>query len=183
MTAHTTSACKEEPVKECGVVIVGAGPYGLSAAAHLRAAGVDVKVFGRTMEFWERQMPMGMMLRSSWDACHLSDPDGRRTLDRFAIDANLNLPRPVPLDSFIAYGRWFQKHAVAEVDPRRIKLIEGTGRGFRLTTQDGEPIAAQRVVVATGIARYAHKPREFQTVPCELASHSSEHRDLSAFHG
>jgi cation diffusion facilitator CzcD-associated flavoprotein CzcO len=41
----------------CDVAIVGAGPYGLSAAAHLRAAGVEARVFGRTMEFWERQMP------------------------------------------------------------------------------------------------------------------------------
>jgi thioredoxin reductase len=170
-------------VKEWEAIIVGAGPYGLSTAAHLTSAGVNVKVFGRTMEFWERQMPVGMMLRSSWDACHLSDPESRLTLARFAVDANLNLPRPVPLDSFIAYGRWFQKHAVAELDPRRIKVIERTGKGFRLTTQDGEPIAAQRVVIATGIARYARKPGEFRTLPCELASHSSEHRDLSAFHG
>jgi cation diffusion facilitator CzcD-associated flavoprotein CzcO len=170
-------------MKGWGVVIVGAGPYGLSAAAHLSAAEVDVKVFGLTMEFWERQMPAGMMLRSSWDACHLSDPDSRRTLDDFVADANLNLPRPVPLESFIAYGRWFQKHTVAEVDPRRIKLIEQTSKGFCLTTQDGEPVDAQCVVIATGIARYAHKPREFEALPCEFASHSSEHRDLSALRG
>jgi FAD-dependent urate hydroxylase len=170
-------------MKEWGVVILGAGPYGLSAAAHLKAAGIDVKVFGRTMEFWERQMPAGMMLRSSWDACHFSDPNNQLTLGHFAIDADLNLPRPVPLGSFIAYGRWFQEHAVAEVDPRRVKLIERTGKGFRLITQDGEPIDGRRVVIATGIARYAHKPREFERLPCELASHSSEHRDLSAFQG
>jgi FAD-dependent urate hydroxylase len=163
--------------------MVGAGPYGLSAAAHLTAAGVDVKVFGRTMEFWERQMPAGMMLRSSWDACHLSDPGGRLSLDDFVANSDLNLPRPVPLDSFIAYGRWFEKHALAEVDPRRIKAIERSGKGFRLNTQDGEPVDAQRVVIATGIARYAHKPPEFRSLPRELASHSSEHNDLSAFRG
>jgi FAD-dependent urate hydroxylase len=170
-------------MKGRGVVIVGAGPYGLSTAAHLSAAGVEVKVFGRTMEFWERQMPAGMMLRSSWDACHLSDPDSRLTLDGFVAGANLNLPLPVPLESFIAYGRWFQKHTVAEVDPRRIKLIEQTSKGFRLTTQEGELVAAQRVIIATGIARYPRKPREFETLPCEFASHSSEHRDLAAFRG
>lgn len=39
------------------VAIIGAGPYGLSAAAHLRAAGVKATIFGHTMGFWERQMP------------------------------------------------------------------------------------------------------------------------------
>ena len=168
-------------MKDWGVIVVGAGPYGLSASAHLTAAAVGVKVFGRTMEFWERQMPVGMRLRSSWDACHLSDPSGRLTLGHYSIDTNLDLPRPVPLDSFIAYGRWFQKQAGAEVDPRRIRRIERASRGFRLITQDGEPFHARRVVIATGIARYAYKPSEFGKLPCELASHSSEHMTLSAF--
>ena len=170
-------------MKTWKAVIVGAGPYGLSAAAHLNAAGVEVKVFGRTMEFWERQMPEGMMLRSSWDACHLSDPANRLRLDDFVADHDLKLPRPVPLASFIAYGRWFQARAIEEVDRRRIKSVARNGKGFRLITQDGEPVDTQRVIIATGIARYARKPREFQGLPCELASHSSEHNDLSVFHG
>ena len=37
----------------CDVAIIGAGPYGLSAAAHLKAAdGLDVRVFGEPMSFW-----------------------------------------------------------------------------------------------------------------------------------
>lgn len=56
------------------VVIIGAGPYGLAAAAHLRAAGINPRVFGQTMDFWQNQMPRGMLLRSSWRASHISDP-------------------------------------------------------------------------------------------------------------
>ena len=44
----------------CDVTIIGAGPYGLSAAAHLRQVkGLDVRVFGEPMSFWECNMPAG----------------------------------------------------------------------------------------------------------------------------
>ena len=36
--------------KPVDVVVVGAGPYGLSVAAHLRERGADVRVFGRSEE-------------------------------------------------------------------------------------------------------------------------------------
>ena len=42
------------------VAIVGAGPYGLSLAAHLRAAGVSVRQFGLPMQLWKDFMPEGM---------------------------------------------------------------------------------------------------------------------------
>jgi len=39
-------------MSDCDVAVIGAGPYGLSAAAHLIAAdGVHVRVFGRPMSF------------------------------------------------------------------------------------------------------------------------------------
>src|SRR5690348_13926276 len=65
------------------VVIIGAGPYGLAAAAHLRAAGVEARVFGEAMAFWARQMPAGMLLRSYWDASHIADPARDLTLDAY----------------------------------------------------------------------------------------------------
>jgi len=58
------------------VAVIGAGPYGLASAAHMRARGLDVYALGRPMELWERQMPTGMFLRSSWEASTISDPDG-----------------------------------------------------------------------------------------------------------
>ena len=38
---------------DTNVAIVGAGPYGLAAAMHLRRAGVDVHVIGHPMSFWQ----------------------------------------------------------------------------------------------------------------------------------
>ena len=39
------------------VAIVGAGPYGLSVAAHLRGAGVSYRQFGLPMHLWRDAMP------------------------------------------------------------------------------------------------------------------------------
>jgi 2-polyprenyl-6-methoxyphenol hydroxylase-like FAD-dependent oxidoreductase len=94
------------------VAIVGAGPYGLAAPADLRSAGVPIRVFGESMEFWQRQMPIGMCLRSSWDALHISDPRGALTLDRYVGARGIKLATPLPLADFF--------------DSRRFLLIQGS---------------------------------------------------------
>jgi hypothetical protein len=65
------------------VAIVGAGPYGLSLAAHLRAADVDYRQFGVPMRLWQAAMPRGMFLKSGGFASNLSDPEGAYTLGAF----------------------------------------------------------------------------------------------------
>ena len=49
---------------DTNVVIVGAGPYGLSLASCLRANGVEHRIFGEPMKPWLTQMPEGMLLKS-----------------------------------------------------------------------------------------------------------------------
>jgi thioredoxin reductase len=165
------------------VAIIGAGPYGLAAAAHLRAAKIETCVFGKSMEFWENQMPEGMLLRSIWDACHIADPHRASTLDCYAASENVAVPKPVPLDRFIDYGRWFQTRAVPDLDQRRVVNINVNGKGFRVTLNDGDFVQVQRVVVATGIALFARRPSQFNGLPSALVSHTSEHRNMKRFAG
>ena len=56
-------------------MVIGAGPNGLSIAAHLRHAGVEHRVFGRTMGAWRFNMPEGMSLKSEPYASDLSGPE------------------------------------------------------------------------------------------------------------
>jgi cation diffusion facilitator CzcD-associated flavoprotein CzcO len=161
------------------VAIIGAGPYGLAAAAHLRAVGIETCMFGRVMEFWENQMPAGMFLRSSWEASHIADPDRKLTLDRYQATRNMPLPKPIPLGDFIDYGRWFQQRTVPDVDERRVARLQQTAKGFSLSLEDGDCVHVARVVVATGIAPFARRLPQFDGLPRELVSHTSEHRDLS----
>jgi hypothetical protein len=165
------------------VAVIGAGPYGLASAAHLRAAGVETAVFGESMAFWQRQMPAGMLLRSSWEASHIADPRKELRLEAFKAATQDEFSEPVPLDRFIAYGQWFQQRAVPDLDPRKVREVSRSGSGFRLRLEDGEVVEAIRVVVAGGISPFATRPEVFDDVPPAMASHSADHNDLSCFAG
>ena len=164
---------------KCDVVIIGAGPYGLSAAGHLQTIrGLEVQVFGEPMAFWERQMPVGMRLRSPWVASHISDPHCGLTLDAYRIASGNNVSPPVTLDRFVDYGHWFQRQVAPDLDKRKIRRIEPAPGGFQLTVEDGEVLLSRRVVIAAGIGSFAWRPPQFQGLPSGLVSHSSEQRDL-----
>jgi len=124
-----------------------------------------------------------MLLRSAWDACHIGFPEGDLTLDRYKAATQRTFTKPVPLDEFINYGHWFQRNAVPDVDERRVTSITRTGSGFQLVLADGEPVAADRVVVAAGIEAFPTCPPMFEGFSPDLVSHSSAHRDLGTFSG
>jgi FAD-dependent urate hydroxylase len=168
----------------CDVAIMGAGPYGLSASAHLRTIkGLDVQTFGEPMAFWQRNMPMGMLLRSGWAASHICDPYESLTLDAYRAENANHFSSPVPLDSFVGYGLWYQRQAVPEIDQRKITRVESASGGFRLSFEEGDAVFARRLVVAAGIGSFAWRPPQFVGLPSSLASHTSEHRGFQGFAG
>jgi hypothetical protein len=172
-----------EKLQDCQVSIIGAGPYGLSAAAYLRAAGVETRLFGEPMSFWERQMPAGMFLRSHPAASDIADPKLNLTLDAYCRQNGNHLPKPVPLDRFVNYGHWFQRQVVPDLEQRQITNVDLDPRGFRVGLADGEQFISHRVVVAAGISTFASRPAEFDGLPAELASHSSQQSDLRKLKG
>jgi cation diffusion facilitator CzcD-associated flavoprotein CzcO len=168
----------------CDVAIVGAGPYGLSAAAHLEAAdGLRIRIFGEAMSFWDNHMPVGMLLRSPLEGSNLSDPGGRLGLQAYHQASSEKMEGPLPLKRFTTYGRWFQSRAVPHLDSRKIAQIRKTDSGFQLAVEDGDLCHAKRVVVAAGILPFAWCPPVFRGLPSSLASHSCAHRDLRGFEG
>jgi thioredoxin reductase len=167
----------------CHVAVLGAGPYGLAVAAHLKAAGVATRVFGETLGFWRRHMPSGMRIRSPWRATHIADPDHKLTLGAYARRVGLTPAEQMPIADFIRYGLWFQSRAVPDVDERRVERLAATPNGFRLVLADRTVICAQRVVVAMGLANQTFRPAAFDRLPPELVSHSADHVDFDAFRG
>jgi len=165
------------------VAIVGAGPYGLATAAHLRHAGLATLVFGQPMSFWHRHMPEGMLLRSSPSASSMSDPERRLTLKRYGEIQGAPPRNPLPLDDFLGYAEWFREELALAVDTRRVTRLETDSRGFRLLLDDGEAIDVPRVVVAGGIAPFARWPPEFRELGEPLVIHSVGLRETGQFRG
>jgi pyridine nucleotide-disulfide oxidoreductase len=167
---------------DTNVAIIGAGPYGLTAAAHLRRAGVDVQVFGQPMSFWQ-SMPAGLLLRSNWTATCIAEYQGELSLDSFCAATGASFSTPVPLDRFIDYGLWVQHKVAPDVDRRMVDALAAGPGGFRLKLADGTAISARRVVVAAGIELFANRPAVAAGLPPEFASHTGDHRDFSRFRG
>lgn len=168
----------------CDVAIVGAGPYGLSAAAHLCSVrGLEMRVFGEPMSFWDHNMPVGMFLRSNWSATEIADPNQSLTLEAYQATTGDHLSVPLPLERFVQYGLWYQHQAVPDLDQRKVVRVECGFKHFRLALEDGEGIRSRRVIVAAGIGPFAWVPAAFQRLPSSLASHTSEHRDFRQFAG
>jgi FAD-dependent urate hydroxylase len=160
--------------------IIGAGPYGLSIAAHLKARGIPIHIFGKPMSFWQ-QMPPAMNLKSSWSALNISDPTGNYSLNNYSKFADIPWQEPVPLKVFLGYGRWFQQHVVPDMDQTVVTSLTHDHKGFQLALEDGRSISADRVVVATGIASFARIPEYAAHLPPSVVSHSQGHADFSPF--
>ncbi len=165
------------------VVVVGAGPYGLSTAAHLSHRPLKVAIFGKPMSLWREHMPEGMLLRSYWWATTLSDPQHCYGLERYAQETNRELLDPLPGAVIAEYGQWFQRHAVPQLDQTYVELIEWDSGQFRVTLTDGRTLTTRAVVMAPGLHYYTYRPAAYAHLPAEVASHTSEHHTFDRFVG
>lgn len=168
------------------VTIVGAGPYGLSLAAHLRAAGVRFRQFGQPMRLWTEHMPAGMFLKSQGFASNLSDPGGTHTLGAFCRATGREYGDygvPVSLETFTAYGAWFQEQQAPDLERTLVTELARDGDGYRISLATGETLRSRQAVVAIGVRHFAHLPRSLAGLPSERCTHSSDHADLRGFRG
>jgi cation diffusion facilitator CzcD-associated flavoprotein CzcO len=168
------------------IAIIGAGPYGLSIAAHLRKSKLSFRIFGTPMQVWRENMPKGMHLKSEGFASFLFDPDSSFTLEHYCAENSLpyaHVGIPVPLETFAAYGVEFQKRLVPTLEETNITSVERAGEGFELQTASGETFRARRVVIAAGIAHFGYLPPMLADLSPEKVTHSSAHHDLSRFKG
>ena len=168
---------------EYDVVVIGAGPYGLSAAAHLLGQGLKVAVFGRPLQLWREHMPQGMKLRSYWWATNLSDPEGNYSLRRYFELLLRKAPHPLPIETFINYAMWFQREVVPNVDETYVSDIKRQSDNFTVELQDGRSVFARAVVMAPGMGYYIYRPEQYTCLPSEMVSHASAHHTFEQFNG
>jgi thioredoxin reductase len=168
------------------IAIVGAGPYGLSMAAHFRRQGIPFRIFGRPMESWLAHMPKGMLLKSDGFASNIDDPDGEFTLKQFCVEQGIeysDVGLPVPLETFSAYGLAFRERMVPELEDKLVVGLDRVPGGFNLRLDSEEIVTARRVVLAVGITHFEHVPANLAHLPRQFLSHSYCHHDLARFRG
>jgi FAD-dependent urate hydroxylase len=167
---------------EIEVAIIGAGPYGISVAAHLNAKGIPNRIFGEPMRSW-KLMPKGMFLKSLGFATSLSVPAPRMDFPTWLKERGLESLEPVSYESFSEYGEWIQKKFVPGVEKVDVSKLERNGSGFKLTLENGETVNARQVVVAVGLGPFQRMPKEFEGLPRSLVSHTFGWNDYSSFAG
>ncbi|MES5820986.1 FAD-dependent oxidoreductase [Streptomyces sp. RG80] len=166
------------------LLVVGAGPYGLSIASHAAAAGLKVRVFGRPMASWRDHMPRGMFLKSEPWASNLCDPGRRWRLDVYCERQGMTARHgePIPVEVFAEYGLWFARKAVPTVDERTVtRLVALRPGGFEAVVDDGEVLPARTVALAVGVMPFVEIPSALAGLDASLVTHSSHHRDLDRF--
>jgi hypothetical protein len=169
-------------VSELDVAIVGAGPYGLSMAAHLSAK--RVRAFGEPMRTWRRLMPPDMIMRSTWDRSNLSDPAQQGRLADWAAATGRPRVEPLPLRMFLEYSEWFRQRFVKDLDEASVVGVEAarTG-GFHLRTSARDEVDARRLIVAVGVTPFPVLPDALRDVPEDRLSYAVERQEFSPLAG
>jgi len=169
------------------VIIVGAGPYGLSVAAHLEDAGVPYRIFGQPLVTWREHMPKGMLLKSEGYASSLSAPgNGVGTLEEYCRSQRLpyrHLDSPVSLKIFTDYAMAFQQRFVPKLEKADVISIQRAERGFSVDLENGGHVPARHLIMATGISWFNDVPRIFGQLPETLVSHTYSHHTVDQFAG
>jgi len=168
------------------VAIIGAGPYGLSLAAFLRARGIEHRIFGDPMESWRDRMPPGMQLKSDGWSSSLYDPESELTIGEFCRREHLTYDDsqiPVPLETFIAYGMAFQKRFAPQVQRKQLVALSGSRDDFLLRFDDGSEISAANVVLGVGVHPFKFVPAPLSGLPADRVTHSGDHGPIAQLKG
>lgn len=168
------------------VLVIGAGPFGLSISAHLRGRGVDHMIVGRPVDTWRSHMPLGMYLKSEPYGSVISAPSTGFDIATYCASKGFEYADrvgPLALERFLGYADWFTEQLVPDVREETVTEVAQADDGFRVAFAGAASVSARQVVVATGVLPYAHVPAEFTGMPKDLVTHTVDHHLLDKFAG
>ena len=166
------------------LLIIGAGPFGLGLAAYANDQGIDYVIAGRPMEFWKKNMPDGMYLRSASDWS--LDPTGKASIMNYLTKLGKTPAEVEPLsrDFYLEYCQWFQDENGIQPLPFYVTKLEKTNDYFVANLENGEAIEAEKVVVAIGMGYFKNQPSELTAIlPAGRYSHTCDAVEFSGQKG
>ncbi len=172
-------------MKRIPVAIIGAGPYGLSLAAHLAARNLEHRIFGTPMRFWVNTAAAGSQrfLKSYCFGTNLSAPKPGFAFADYNGPRGLETFEPCSIGNFAAYGQWFQQQNVPWVEPVDVVNVRREGDGFGLKLANDVQLFASSVVLATGLSGFAYTPSALATLPSGLCTHTANVTSFESFRG
>jgi cation diffusion facilitator CzcD-associated flavoprotein CzcO len=162
-------------LRNLDAIVVGAGPAGLSCAATMRAAGLNVAVF-------EKADKVGSVWRRHYDRLHLHTDRKHSGLPGMAM------PRDYPLypsrQQVVEYlESYASRFGIAPVFKTEVLSLRHDAARWLGDTATG-PISAPVVVVATGIADAPYRPSfPGMEIYRGIVVHSSEYRNPAPYLG
>jgi FAD-dependent urate hydroxylase len=169
------------------VLVIGAGPFGLSISTHLRNRGVEHTIVGRPLNTWRNHMPLGLFLKSEPYGSAISAPARGYDLATYSrlhgFDDYVDRVGPLALDRFLGYADWFTQQLVPDIRDLTVTSVVPSGDGFKVEFAEEAPAFVRQVIVATGVLPYAHIPDELSGLPADLMTHSAVHDRLDKFRG
>ena len=169
---------------QANLLIIGAGPFGLSLAAYAKQSGMDFLVVGKPMEFWKKNMPSGMFLRSASDWS--LDPTDRFSIMNYlgSLGKTPKDVEPLSLEFYLGYAQWFQEGIGIQTIPHYVSRLDQTEKGFLATLENGNTIEAKNVAVAIGMVYFKNCPSALtDLLPTGRYEHTCDAVKLSEYKG
>ena len=158
-------------------LIIGAGPAGLATAGRLRKAGIDFEVLEATDK-------IAVRWHYHYDRLHLHTVKHLSHLPHKEFPENypLYVPRKELVEYFESYAHEFEIHPHFNTEVVGIKKINN--RNWLVTTNKGEDLEAERVIVATGVNRIPFEPEfDGQSKFKGNIIHSRDYKNVDPYQG
>jgi FAD-dependent urate hydroxylase len=168
------------------ILVIGAGPFGLSISAHLHGLGISHQIVGKPNGTYRSNVPVGMNMKSEPYASDMAAPRPGYDIGAYCAQHGYEYTErlgPLPLERFLGYADWYTEQLVPGIRDITVSDVTASGDGFRVSFADADPITARQVVLATGVLPYYRIPAELAGLPSDLLSHAKDIHRLEPFQG
>jgi cation diffusion facilitator CzcD-associated flavoprotein CzcO len=164
------------------VLIIGAGPYGVSVALELHRRAIPFVICGKPFSLWFNHTLAAASLRSDIHVSEVYTRDRRLRLDRYLDDAlppaeaNAIRRGRIPVTVFRDYLRHVLATLPFPIEPERIASLDVRGGEFVARTQGGRVMFASQVVLACGLEAHQRLPQALKELNGVVAHGWHTHR-------
>ena len=166
------------------VLIVGAGPYGLSLANYMSALGQKFEIIGKPMELWKEHTFSDASLRSEMATSEIAHPQNAYSIQVFRRQNGLDTGRAserIKVSEYRKYIEWVLAAIPYNIQVEYLSNLTRRGDHFQAELESGDILEAKQVVIATGVAHHLNIPVEFSEARSVI--HSYYTREIEALHG